>query len=116
MNDSIKQILSQIMNTHEDNAPESATYPYCVFETRLTGRDDVTSRYVLEINIWDKRDTYNRAETYSKKIDAVLDHAICNFGSGKWRTYISDKRHVQDEDKRLKRIKMEYELIAVEGE
>ena len=116
MNDSIKEILSEIMNTHEDNAPESATYPYCVFETRLIGKDDVTSRYVLEINIWDKRDTYNRAETYSKKIDAVLDHAICDFGSGKWRTYTSDKRHVLDEDKRLKRIKMEYELIAVEGE
>lgn len=115
MNKIIKSILEDAtgFDVYDRQAPDSAKYPYIVFEARRLSVVDYIENFVLEVNVWDKYRTYSRVDDIAKKIDKALDHER-NLDKGLMVFYEGIKQPVLDDNKEIKRIRSQFDVVVIE--
>lgn len=97
---------------YADEAPDSATYPYVVYNINnfsyLDARDNIT----LEVDIWDSSPNYVTVEAMADAIEAEFTgdavYAVENTVLPQFFRYIRTK--VPDTDKDIKRINLKIEV------
>ena len=112
----IKEVLMNAtgFDAYEMEAPDNANYPYIVFEPRRISVVDYIENFVLEINVWDKNKTYNRVDGITDKIEKALDHEH-NLNKKKLGVFYKGNRQpVLDEDKQIKRVREQFDMIVIE--
>lgn len=112
----IEEMLENVtgFKAYEMEAPEDAAYPYIVFEARRLSVVDYIENFVLEINVWDKNKTYNRVNGITDKIEKALDHER-NLNDKKLGIFYKGNRQaVLDEDKQIKRVREQFDMIVIE--
>ena len=114
--DTIKTILERVAGipVYKNEAPEDAVYPYVVFEARRLSATNFLENYLLEINVWDKYHTYSRVEHFIKKIEKGLDREYDLGKDGLIICYKGNSQPVPDENKQIKRMREQFDMIVVE--
>ena len=95
----------------DDAAPQ---YPYCIYSTREIDKTDSMILGELEVNVVDFGPDTAQAERIADEIQQRLDH-LCHLGKevGFW-LYPGIRQPVQDENKRLIRRRLTFELHLME--
>ena len=115
MNEAILELLGQIATSYEDEAPECEKYPYMVFEIHCISNDEAVTSYSMEVNIWDKRETYKRAALLSKKLKA-LNGTVLRYENGICTIYYENDKKIRDSDEEIKRIQSNFLIREAKGE
>lgn len=110
----LKNQLEVYLGAYYSEAPENATYPYAVFDISILSKEDNRNNCTLEINVWDKNRYYSRAENMADDISKLLDGSIKLSDELLFYCYDGSRDHVLDEDKQIKRIRMQFELYFYE--
>lgn len=110
----LKNQLELYLGAYYSEAPVSANYPYAVFDITLNSKDDERNACTLEVNVWDKNQYYSRAEKMADDITRLLDGSIKLSDEVLFYCYTGSRDHVLDEDKQIKRIRMQFELYFYE--
>ncbi|MBQ0112229.1 MAG: hypothetical protein KBT03_03775 [Bacteroidales bacterium] len=110
----LKDELELYLGAYYSEAPVDATYPYNVFDIEVTSKNDNKYNAILEVNVWDKNKYYSRAEAEADKIEHLLDGAISLSDDVLFYCFDGSRQHVLDEDKQIKRIRMQFELYFYE--
>lgn len=114
MNEALEEVLSSIgLPAYVNEAPADAKYPYAVFKTKRITSGTVC-QYRLTVNVWDQRDTWNRAETIADKLERNIDHTRFEFDSGAGMIYKDTCESNVVEDKKLKKVELTFEVRTVE--
>jgi len=102
--------LEELLGAYNEEAPESADYPYSVFSTVRTGESDGLQTYNLEINVWDQHKNYSRAESTMDALEQKLHR--CNYSTDKFliRIFRGQRQNVVDPDKSIKRVREQFEM------
>lgn len=108
------ELIKGYSDVYYIEAPETATYPYAVFEVRKTVVRDGIANYNLEINVWDKYKSWSRCETIADRIENALDREVIMTDTFNGRLYDGYKQHVDDPDKQIKRIQVTMDMIIAE--
>lgn len=107
LRDMLRSLLSHLCDIYHIDAPETATYPYAVEESRkITTTSRYNLVYAIEINVWDKYKTYSRAETIADQIESVLDGECILIDGGAVYITANIKQNVDDSDKQIKRMQL----------
>lgn len=95
----------------DDAAPQ---YPYCIFSAREIDKTDCMILGEVEVNVVDLGPDTAQAERIADEIQQKLDH-FCHLGKavGFW-LYPGIRQPVQDENKRLIRRRLTFELHLME--
>lgn len=103
---------------YENEAPEGATYPYVVFEISTNGEQEYPTNGILEINAWDRHNTYSRVDNIVDIIESKLKHQFFKNEYVAFRTFDGVRNHIPDEDKAIKRTreKLIIRYNSMEGE
>lgn len=108
LRDIIAENISGDYQLFPNDAPPEAVYPYAVFEvSSLTGDESVISGY-LEVNVWDRYNTYSRVDTILDKIEAKLKNKFFSNEKIAFRCFYGDRNHIIDEDKEIKRTREKF--------
>ena len=114
MNEALEEVLSsRELPAYANEAPTDAKYPYAVFKTKRITSGTVC-QYRLTVNVWDQRDTWNRAETIADKLERNIDHTRFEFDSGGGMSYKDTCESNVVEDKKLKKVELTFEVRTVE--
>ena len=112
----VKKVLEDAVkgSVFYESAPEDARYPYYVFEMRRLSEDGPVDKYILEINAWDKYNTSSRIEDGMDKIDSLDKHKEMHAKeSFAFAIYKGEREPVEDEDKSIRRIREQMELMVI---
>lgn len=112
LSDNIKELI----NAYSDTAPEDAIYPYSVFELRQISAEDDCQKYVLEVNVWDSYRTYSRVDLLANEIKKRLHKQIITNSDRCISSHLESNNHVIDEDKQIKRVRLQFSLSNYEKE
>lgn len=110
----LKNQLEVYLGAYYSEAPTNATYPYSVFDITINSKDDNKYSCTLEINVWDKNQYYSRAEELADRTSKLLDGTIKLSDEVLFYCFEGSRDHVLDEDKQIKRIRMQFELYFYE--
>lgn len=112
----LKRELEILLDAYSDEAPEDATYPYKVFNTKRVGADDGVQKYILEVNVWDQGSYYSKAEAIMDELEQKLHR--CNHLNkfGLICCFKGQRQNVPDPDKSIKRVREQFDLTVVERE
>lgn len=110
----LKDELELFLGAYYSEAPEGAAYPYAVFDVNVLSVDDARNSCTLEINVWDKGAYYSRAEQMADDIEKKVDGEISLSDDLLFYAYKGSREHILDEDKQIKRIRMQFELYFYE--
>lgn len=110
----LKDELELFLGAYYSEAPEKAAYPYAVFDVNVYSNDDGRSNATLEINVWDENAYYSRAEKLADEIEEKVDGEISLSDDLLFYVYKGSREHVVDDDKRIKRIRMQFDLYFYE--
>lgn len=115
MNKNIQELLKTGTEwpVYEFEAPEEASYPYIVFEARRLSASEGIDNYVLEVNAWDKHDTYARVTTVMKELEQAINREHVLNDDELLIVYKGGSQSVPDENKQIKRIREQFDLIVV---
>lgn len=95
----------------DDAAPQ---YPYCIFAVRETGKDDGLIQCELEVNVVDLGPDTLQAEQIADEIQRLLDRSFYLGEAVAFWLYSGIRQPVQDENKRLVRRRLTFELRLME--
>jgi hypothetical protein len=96
-------------------APDNATYPFVVYELPNSIDDGAMERFVLDIDVWDDESDTTSLETLASNIDNGL-HRLTVMSNGLGCTFYRENRmSMTDDDSRLRRRKLIYQIRTHEG-
>lgn len=118
LRDLIKTALSDSSySVYEDEAPQSAKYPYVVFEVSRGSAEVYPFVGFLEVNVWDNYKTYSRVDSIMDLIESKLRNQYFKNDSVGFRCFDGDRSHIADTDKSIKRTKEKFMIrISLRGE
>lgn len=119
LRDLIKESITDTnYQVYQDEAPEGASYPYVVFEVSATTEDDFPKSGILEINAWDRHNTFSRVDNVMDIIEGKLRHQFFKNQYVAFRTFDGTRSHIPDEDKAIKRTREKFiiRFNSMEGE
>lgn len=99
-----------------EQAELSADYPYSVFDMRRMTATEGIERYALEVNVWDKYKTYSRVDYIADAIERDMDKTVLMINSAVLTMHKDSRQIIEDEDKNIRRIRLQMELIIVAKE
>lgn len=106
----LKTIFNEISNNVSyEQAPTPLNYPYTIFELSEITSEDGKTLYKLEVNCID-RDNVNRVEQIADDIQDRLDHLSFINEKISFEVYRGQRNKVDEEDKRIKRRLLTFEL------
>lgn len=104
-----KALQSELKKVHPsiyyENAPDTATYPYIVYDLEQVGE-----QYQLEMNVYDKGTSTAKVETLADAIESYFLRYIYRDELQIFTTYINTRNNVQEEDKTIKRRRLLFDL------
>lgn len=96
-------------------APDNATYPFVVFELPNSMDDGSMERFILDIDIWDDESDTTTLESIAGEIDKGL-HRSTYISNGVGATFYRENRlSLLDNDSRLRRRKLIFQIRTHEG-
>ena len=110
----LKDELEDYLGAYYMEAPESATYPYAVFELRRMVEDYERQSIILEVNVWDKHRYYSRAEEMMDTIEGLLHGTYELSNNDIFYVFNGNRQNIPDDDKDIKRIREQFELYYYE--
>lgn len=114
MNDALAEMItSKEMQAYPNEAPKDALYPYAVISTKRL-QSGTINQYRMSVNIWDQRNTWNRAEALARELEKRIDHMRFEFNDGAGMVYKDTNESVVCDDKKLKKIELTFEVRTVE--
>ena len=116
LRDTLKELFEALLNkkAYYLEAPQGAEYPYIVFEpSRLTSEYGV-EKYDLEINAWDSYATASRIDALMDTLESGIDKYKHYDKSRTFVIHKGNRQYVSDEDKKIKRVRENFELTVVE--
>lgn len=114
MNEALEEVLSsRELPAYANEAPADAKYPYAVFKTKRITSGTIC-QYRMTVNVWDQRDTWNRAEMLADKLERRIDHTRFEFDAGAGMIYKDTCESNVVEDKKLKKVELTFEVRTVE--
>lgn len=114
LNDSVKAVLAELsgLSVHHRFAPPWQRPPFGVFSLMLTGRGEAIASYDLMVDFSD----YGPDSSISDVADRVadgLDFADYNGGDVSWYSYLTNRMQLDDEDKNIQRVRLNFTLKVV---
>lgn len=114
MNEALQDVMTcDELPVYVNEAKKEDAYPYAVFTTKRLIADTV-SQYRMTVNVWDMRDTWNRAEMLAMELEKRIDHMRFEFEGGAGMIYKDTCEPIVVEDKKLKKIELTFEVRVVE--
>lgn len=114
----IKDILAdEGYEVYADEATVPAKYPYVVFELSRSSAEIYPFVGYVEVNVWDKYNTYSRVDSIMDIVEEKLRNQY--FGNDKvgFRTFDGDRSHIVDTDKAIKRTREKFMIrYSLKGE
>lgn len=99
-----------------ERAELSTAYPYSVLEFQRLSDTEGVERYTLEVNVWDKYATYSRVNAIADALERELDKTVLNIDTAVITVHKDGRQIVDDEDKAIRRIRLQMELIIISKE
>ena len=98
-------------NVYHEIAKENALYPHVVFQFRRIDLSDLSRQdYILEVDVWDKRESSTTVDNLTDSIENLLqaenlpqDHVLPTF-------YLMDRATIPDEDKEIKHRRIQFQI------
>lgn len=107
----LKTVISGVVaNTHYDHANKDTAFPYCVYIVDEVLHDEFQTVCNLEINVMDYGSSSAVCETLADNLQKALDHYHFIDGDVEFETYIDTRNIVQEEDKKIIRRRLLFEL------
>lgn len=110
----LKDELELYLGAYYSEAPKNAAYPYSVFDVDIISKEGERYSAILEINIWDKNEYYSRAEEEADRMERLVDGEVSLSDDVLFYCYTDSRQHVLDDDKQIKRIRMQFSLFFYE--
>lgn len=116
LRDSLTELTSNVtgIQSYFSEAPKEASYPYIVVNYKRLSSDDGIGLYSVELDLWDKYETYSRISLAADLLDKELDRLILDTKTFNARLYKSNRIPVEDQDKQIKRIQDVFQMTLVE--
>jgi len=115
INKAIVGVFTDI-NVYDNEAPQEANYPYAVVTSKRLTIDDNISKWIVEVNVWDKNKYYSRAEATMDSIEKELDFKRLLSGSNFLCLFKAQRDNVEDSDKSIKRVRTQFDMTVYESE
>lgn len=100
------------ISAYADEAPDSAVYPYVVYNLNSFSYEDIRDDITLEVDIWDSDANYKKVEAIADDIETKFNNYAPHSASAEvlpiFFKYIRTK--VPDQDKRIKRINLKFQI------
>lgn len=109
----IKSLISKAtdVNVYNDNANQSSCYPYIVIDSSKIDTNDFPKVNIeLEINIWDKHNSYKTVNQIADDIQNYLNHENHTNENIIGTFYMNIRNNLPDVDKALKRCLMQFDI------
>lgn len=116
LKEALTKVIQQVVGDKifYQSAPQEEKYPYYVYELRRLDTNNSVDKYILEINAWDMNNTSSRIEKGMDRIDSLNGFKqIEKADSFAFVIYKGKRDPVDDEDKRIKRIREQMELTVI---
>lgn len=97
-----------------ERAEPEAKYPYFVFELRRLSENAGIEKYVLEVNGWDQSKTASRIEAKMDELERNIHSVKVCDNDRTLIVYKGQKAPLDDEDKRIKRCREQFEMFVCE--
>lgn len=105
----IKEVLGDSQyEIFADQAEESAKYPYVVFEISRSSAEIYPFVGYIEVNVWDKYNTYSRADSIMDIVESKLRNQYFENDKVGFRAFDGDRGHLIDTDKSIKRTREKF--------
>jgi L-ribulose-5-phosphate 3-epimerase UlaE len=111
-----KALQSRLSDVHPqvyyEQAPDTATYPYVVYNIADSTDDGSLEQIMLEVDVWDAPINNNTMpiETLAGNIDTALHRYVFHTEDVFFSVYRENRRNVEDSDSRLRRRQIEYQI------
>lgn len=96
-------------------ADKNMLYPYLVYEARRLSSENGIDKYVLEVNAWDKKETEARIAAMMDQLERHIDGLKKYDKNTALIIHKGPREGIDDEDKSIKRIREQFELVVCEG-
>jgi len=116
VNKAIVGAINSIVTAYDNEAPTEAIYPYAVVSTKRLNADDSISKWIVEINVWDKNKYYSRSESLMDEIDKELDFKNMKLSSCFLCLFKAQRDNIPDSDKTIKRVQTQFDMTIYESE
>lgn len=115
----LKREVKKILRRHCENvfyeeASTSRTYPYIVFEIRELSFDSGMALCRMEVNVIDRGDNSESIESACDGIQNDFDRAHAMTARIQFSAYRLDRQIVREEDKKILRRRMNFEIHLYE--
>ena len=111
----IGAILAAIGNVHYEHAPESATYPYLIFNLPNSIDSGTLEQFVLDVDGWDDDTNTTTLEALMYAADQALHRKSIISGDLGLRIYRENRLVLDEKESRLRRRKYIYQIRVYEG-
>ena len=111
----IGAILAAVGNVHYEVAPESATYPYLVYNLPNSIDSGTLEQFVLDVDGWDDDTDTTTLEALMYAADQALHRKSVVSGDLGFRIYRENRLVLDEKESRLRRRKYIYQIRLYEG-
>lgn len=101
-------------NVYYDHAKANAEFPYAVFSTFERSRTDGTVSAEIDVNVIDYGDDTEQCEAISDAVQDALDHAQYTDANIYFVSYQETRKPVQEEDKKVIRRRLTFDVRLYE--
>lgn len=106
--------LENLTGAYNEEAPESASYPYIVFSAKRLSEEGGRQVYTLEMNVWDQHEFYSRAADMMDGMEKKLHRNSIMTDNFLLRFFKGRRQNVPDPDKSIKRVMEQFEMHVYE--
>ena len=111
----IGAILAAVGSAHYEDAPETATYPYLVFNLPNSIDSGTLEQFVLDVDGWDDDTNTTTLEALMYSVDQALHRRSIISGDLGLRIYRENRLVLDEKESRLRRRKYIYQIRVYEG-
>lgn len=111
-----KQIVSELKHFFSEvyyrRAPDSASYPYCVYDLSFVYPDSALEKINLDVDLWDRSEN-GSAEAVEDMADSIVNHfnLLNDAKDGNYPTFfLANRTPIDDPDKHIQRVRITFEI------
>ena len=111
LREQLQTILMTVADrVHYEEAPSTALYPYVVYESSELAYENGKTTFQLEVNVLDYGEDSSTVEILSDLVQNTLNKYYFINDTIQFTTYKGNKNIIKEEDKKIIRRKMNFEI------